>query len=118
MPSKEEIETCKEELNNYIEFMETAGDNAGWARYLKWYIEQLEHKIQVKDEAIKEQGQVIKDMCSEKKEVIEKMEKRRDKNNTRYGQSIEDDEFPEMYNYGGQVEEDNYILKLLKGAKC
>ena len=53
-------------------------------------------------------------MCSEKKEVIEKMEKRRDKNNTRYGQSIEDDEFPEMYNYGGQVEEDNYILNLMK----
>lgn len=42
MLSKEEIETCKEELLNYIEFMESAGDNAGWARGLKWYIEQLE----------------------------------------------------------------------------
>ncbi len=42
MLSEEEIETCKEELNNYIEFMESAGDNAGWARGLKWYIEQLE----------------------------------------------------------------------------
>ena len=42
MLSKEEVETCKEELLNYIEFMESAGDNAGWARGLKWYIEQLE----------------------------------------------------------------------------
>ena len=42
MLSKEEIKTCKEEARNYIEFMETAGDNAGWTRGLIWYIDQLE----------------------------------------------------------------------------
>ena len=44
MLSKEEIGTCKEEARNYIEFMETAGDNAGWTRGLLWYIGQLETK--------------------------------------------------------------------------
>lgn len=39
---KEEIECCKNEAKDYIEFMETAGDNAGWVRGLLWYIEQLE----------------------------------------------------------------------------
>lgn len=42
MLSKEEIECCKNEAKDYIEFMETAGDNAGWTRGLLWYIEQLE----------------------------------------------------------------------------
>lgn len=42
MLNKGEIETCKEEARNYIEFMKTAGDNAGWTRGLLWYIEQLE----------------------------------------------------------------------------
>ena len=42
MLSKEEIKTCKEEARNYIEFMETVGDNAGWTRGLIWYIDQLE----------------------------------------------------------------------------
>ena len=46
MLSKEEIETCKEEARNYIEFMETAGDNAGWTRGLIWYINQLESREQ------------------------------------------------------------------------
>lgn len=46
MLSKEEIETCKQELDNYIEFMESAGDNAGWARGLRWYIKQLETQKQ------------------------------------------------------------------------
>ena len=40
-----ELETCKKELNNYIEFMESAGDNAGWAKGIRWYIGQLETKI-------------------------------------------------------------------------
>ena len=42
MLSKEEIEICKKEAKNYIELMETAGDNAGWARGIMWYINQLE----------------------------------------------------------------------------
>lgn len=42
MLSKEEIECCKNEAKDYIEFMETAGDNAGWVKGLLWYIEQLE----------------------------------------------------------------------------
>ena len=39
MLSKEEIECCKNEAKDYIEFMETAGDNAGWVKGLLWYIE-------------------------------------------------------------------------------
>lgn len=35
MLNKSEIETCKDELVNYIEFMESARDNAGWTRGLK-----------------------------------------------------------------------------------
>ena len=45
MLSKGEIKTCKEELEDYIEFMETAGDNAGWARGIRLYIKELETKI-------------------------------------------------------------------------
>lgn len=44
MLSKEEIETCKKEARNYIEFMETTGDNTGWIRGLLWHIGQLETK--------------------------------------------------------------------------
>lgn len=42
MISKEEIDCCKQEAKEYIEFMETAGDNAGWTRLLLVYIEQIE----------------------------------------------------------------------------
>lgn len=45
MLNKGEIETCKQEARDYIEFMETAGDNAGWTRGMLWYIEYLETKI-------------------------------------------------------------------------
>lgn len=38
----EDIETCKQEAKNYIEFMESAGDNAAFARGLLDYINQLE----------------------------------------------------------------------------
>lgn len=43
--NKDEIDCCKEELKKYIEFMESAGDNAGWARGLKWYIDKLEKQL-------------------------------------------------------------------------
>ena len=46
---KEDIKTCKEEAENYIEFMETAGDNAGWTRGLMWYIQHLEQKESILD---------------------------------------------------------------------
>lgn len=71
MLSKEEIETCKEELNNYIEFMETAVDNAGWARGLKWYIEQLETKANKYDSLVKK----IKDKVKEINEKIKENNK-------------------------------------------
>lgn len=54
MLSKEEIETCKEEARNFIEFMETAGDNAGWIRGLMWYIKQLETREQKLIEKLEE----------------------------------------------------------------
>lgn len=54
MLSKEEIETCKKEARNFIEFMETAGDNAGWIRGLMWYIKQLETREQKLIEKLEE----------------------------------------------------------------
>lgn len=54
---------------------------------------------------------------SNHQKLIEKLEERRKKNNNRYGQAIDDDEFPEMYEYRGVVTEDDYILKILKGEK-
>lgn len=44
MLSKEEIDCCKREAKDYIQFMEAAGDNAGWTRLLLAYIEQLEQE--------------------------------------------------------------------------
>lgn len=46
MLSKEEIETCKEEAKKYIEYMESAGDNAGWTKGIIFYIEKLEREKQ------------------------------------------------------------------------
>lgn len=65
-------------------------------QYVEEYIEQLE---------------------SDKQKLIEKLEERKNKNNNRYCQSIDNDEFPEMYEYGAYVEEDDYILSILKGEK-
>lgn len=79
------------------------------------YIEQLENKVRVKDEALKEFGQAVKDMCSDKQKLIDKLEERRKQNNDRYGTTIDNDEFPEIYEYSGKIEEDDYILKILKG---
>ena len=95
MLSKEEIETCKEEISNYIEFMESIGDNAGWARGLKWYIKQLE---------------------TDKQKLIEKLEE--DKNNLEFSRDLdadkgfgEDEEDMAVRSY---IEE---ILELVKGEK-
>ncbi len=44
MLNKEDIDCCKQEAKEYIEFMETAGDNAGWTRLLLAYIKQLEQE--------------------------------------------------------------------------
>ena len=57
----------------------------------------------------------IEQLESDKQKLIEKLEKRRKQNNDRYGIAIDNDEFPEMYEYSGQVEEDDHILKILKG---
>ena len=62
MLSKEEIETCKKEARNYIEFMETAGDNAGWTRGLMWYIDQLESDKQKLIEKLEERIKAV-DKC-------------------------------------------------------
>lgn len=76
MLNKEEIETCKKEIKNYIEFMETAGDNAGWARGILWYIEQLETKVK-KYELETIPKQVIKDL---NKEYLEKIKEYQERN--------------------------------------
>jgi len=74
MLSKEEIETCKEELNNYIEFMKTAGDNTGWARGLKWYIEQLETDLKEVTTQRNELATELSENEDNKQELIEKLE--------------------------------------------
>lgn len=60
---------------------------------------------------------LIEILETNKKELLEKLEERRKQNNNRYGQAIDSDEFPEMYEYSGMVQEDDYILSILKGAK-
>jgi len=80
--NKSEIECCKEELKNYIEFMETAGDNAGWARGLKWYVEELEKE---KQQVLDDYQELGKDLASNfiAKEVIrEKLEELKENLNT------------------------------------
>lgn len=48
------------------------------------------------------------------KNFIDKLKARRQYNNKKYEQAIDQDEFPEMYEYGAQLDEDNYILKILE----
>ena len=50
-------------------------------------------------------------------ELIEKLEKRRKQNNNKYGRAIDNDDFPEMYEYSGQMEEDDYLLSIVKGVE-
>lgn len=69
MLSKEEIECCKSEAKDYIEFMETAGDNAGWVRGLLWYIDQLESDNY-------EQNNIINSYIESEQKLIEKLEER------------------------------------------
>lgn len=44
-----------------------------------------------------------------------KIEVRREHNNEKYKQAIEENEFDDMYRYDGKIAEDDYILNLLKG---
>ncbi len=89
MLNKEEIETCKEELNNHIEFMESAGDNAGWARGLKWYIEQLESDKQKLIEKLEEDINVDKiQWHDELGRIIKEEPKSRLVSRKRYAQEI------------------------------
>ena len=40
------------------------------------YIEQIENKVRIKDEALKEFGQAVKDMCSDKQKLIDKLKEK------------------------------------------
>lgn len=71
MLSKEEIETCKKEAENHINFMTISGDNAGWAKGLLWYIEQLEKEKQNLIEILEEELTV--DNLTVKANKIEKI---------------------------------------------
>ena len=70
---KEDIKTCKEEAENYIEFMETAGDNAGWTRGLMWYIQHLEQKGSILDKVTDKLKEIDTKYTNEYKN-IEKLE--------------------------------------------
>lgn len=79
MLSEDEIECCKNEAKNYIEFMKTAGDNAGWTRGILWYINKLETEIKkYKLERIpKLEGEVCayKQKCENDKKIISELNK-------------------------------------------
>lgn len=66
MLSKGEIECCKKEAKDYIDFVSDK-DNAGWLKGLLWYIEQLESDNY-------ELNNRINDYIEERRELIEKLE--------------------------------------------
>lgn len=101
MLSKEEIEKAKENITKYLNdiwfgTLYSQEENDRDEKILLEYIDQLE---------------------SDKQKLIEKLEKRRKQNNNKYGRAIDNDEFPEMYEYSGQVEEDDYLLSIVKGVE-
>lgn len=133
MLSKEEIELLKKLLKRAIKTKEKLEIklilNKEVSKYLLDRIkssEKLESAKGIK-EALELANMSVKDFVyfkhraeeleAKEQKLIEKLEERKKKNNNRYGQSIDDDEFPEMYEYSGQVQEDDYILKILKGEK-
>lgn len=81
------------------------------------YIEQLEKSDTSKEQSSMNYYNEVKALKEDKQKLIDKLEKRRKQNNDRYGMAIDNDELPEMYEYSGQVKEDEYILKILKGEK-
>lgn len=101
MLSKEEIEKAKENITKYLNdiwfgTLYSQEENDRDEKILLEYIDQLE---------------------SDKQKLIEKLEKRRKQNNNKYDRAIDNDEFPEMYEYSGQVEEDDYLLSIVKGVE-
>ena len=101
MLSKEEIEKAKENITKYLNdiwfgTLYSQEENDRDEKILLEYIDQLE---------------------SDKQKLIEKLEKRRKQNNNKYGRAKDNDEFPEMYEYSGQVEEDDYLLSIVKGVE-
>lgn len=120
MLSKEEIEKGKKEGYEIIGNFKSATTEitkdifpkkAKAIETLLQYIEQLENKIKVKDESIKELGQVVKDMCSDKQKLIEKLEE-----DVEYGESFKTDDLeptiPEI-----RAEYAQEILSIVKGEK-
>lgn len=43
------------------------------------------------------------------------LEERKKQNDNKYGQAIDNNKLPEMYEFHGRIKEDNYILSILKG---
>lgn len=129
MLSKEEIETCKEELLNYIEFMESAGDNAGWARGLKWYIEQLEASNMTATKCVSiqqnaywqgyaERDKKAQQICKECKyrKKLKQLETREQKLIEKLEEIIDDDKMSDI-EYQHKRELALKISEILKGEK-
>lgn len=110
MISKEEIEELKSLL-----FKDQLTQHG--KRKLIEYIEQLENKVREVEAQRNELATELSENEDDKQKLIDKLEARRKQNNDRYGMAIDNDEFPEMHEYSGQVKEDDYILKILKGEK-
>lgn len=91
MLTESEIECCKREAKQYIEFMETAGDNAGWTRGLLWYISKLEKRNNDYKKGIyRLKKQVKKTENSNNKEIAEIVMKRIGKNNEGGGRDAQE----------------------------
>ena len=73
---------------------------------------------QCDDETIRLVAEMLKrteQLESDKQKLIEKLEGRKIQNNKRYCKAIDEEEFPEMYEFEGMLKEDKYILSILKG---
>lgn len=67
------------------------------------------------DKALYKIFQYIKELESDKQKLIDKLEERKEQNDNKYGQAIDNNKLPEMYEFHGRIKEDNYILSILKG---
>lgn len=114
----EQLENKVREQEENIEDYERILDIFDKREYRKKYLE--ERRKEEKGLLYPDADEIYKkyyELKEDKQKLIDKLEKRRKQNNDRYGMAIDNDEFPEMYEYSGQVKEDEYILKILKGEK-
>lgn len=113
MSSKKEIEKAKEYFEYQIELAHKEIEKHKNDEFKGYGT--LEDIAKLKYCNFKIISNYIEQLETDKQKLIEKLEERRKQNNNRYGQAIDNEYFEEMYEYSGQVHEDDYILEILKG---